>query len=48
MIKEVKIQYDDANEKYYAFVDRELIGKFYTFEEVLKGLERHNERRIRR
>lgn len=43
-IKSVKIEFSEGNEKYYAFIDNEFIGKFYTFDEVIKGLRRHNDR----
>ena len=37
MIKEIRIEYCEANEKYDSFVDSKWTGKWYSIEEALKG-----------
>ena len=46
MIKQINIEYCDANEKYDIFVDGEWLGKFYTLVEALKSVQKYNERKV--
>jgi len=40
MIKNITINYDDNNEKYYLFIDNIMHGKFYGLPSTLKCIER--------
>lgn len=44
MIKEIKIEYCPANQKYDGFIDKEWTGKWYTMKECLKNMLRRVER----
>lgn len=43
MDETIKIIYEEITEKYYVYHNENLIGKNYTFQEVLKQLNRETE-----